>query len=67
MSQTEVVMGRFEKGRLRMPGGKKITSRDQAIAVAMREEEAAKKQGTSMRTYMGDRRRRPNLKKKKEK
>ena len=42
-----------------MPGGKKITDREQAIAVGMREEEAAKKRGTEMRTYMGDRRRRP--------
>lgn len=67
MSQMDVVMDRFKRGKLRMPGGKTITNKDQAIAVGMREEEAAKKQGTSLRTYMGDKRRRPNLKKKKEK
>ncbi len=66
MSQMDVVMGRFKKGRLRRPGGKKITDRDEALAVGLREEEAAKERGTSMRTYMGDRRMRPNLKKKKE-
>jgi hypothetical protein len=67
MDQMEIVMERFKKGRLRRPGGKKITEREDALAVGMSEERAAKERGTSMRTYMGDKRRRPNLKKKKEK
>ena len=59
MSQMEVVMGRFKKGKLRDPSGKTITKREQAIAVGMREEEAAKERGTEMRTFKGDKRRRP--------
>lgn len=59
MSQMEVVMGRFKKGKLRRPGGKKVTSREEALAIGMSEERAAEKRGTEMRTYMGDRRRRP--------
>ena len=62
MSQMDVVMGRFKKGKLRRPGGKTITSREQAIAVGLSEERAAKERGTEMRTYMGDRRRRPKKK-----
>lgn len=63
MSQMAVVMERFKKGRLRMPGGKRITNRKQALAVGMSEERAAEERGTEMRTYMGDRRRRPKKKK----
>jgi hypothetical protein len=59
MSQMDVVMGRFKKGRLRRPGGKKITNRKEAVAVGMSEERAAAERGTELRTYMGDRRRRP--------
>ena len=59
MGQMKVVMERFKKGKLRMPGGKTIKSRAQAIAVGMSEERAAEERGTEMRTYMGDRRRRP--------
>ena len=59
MSQMDIVMGRFKKGKLRDPSGKTITKREQAIAVGMREEEAAKERGTEMRTFKGDKRRRP--------
>jgi hypothetical protein len=59
MSQMDIVMGRFKKGRLRRPGGKTITDREEAVAVGLSEERAAEKRGTEMRTYMGDRRRRP--------
>ncbi len=59
MSQMDIVMGRFKKGKLRDPSGKTITKREQAIAVGMREEEAAKERGTELRTFKGDRRRRP--------
>lgn len=59
MSQMDIVMGRFKKGKLRDPSGKTITKREQAIAVGLREDEAAKERGTEMRTFKGDRRRRP--------
>lgn len=59
MSQMDIVMERFKKGKLRRPGGKTITHRKEAIAVGMSEERAAEERGTAMRTYMGDRRRRP--------
>ena len=59
MSQMDVVMERFKKGKLRRPGGRRITNLKEAIAVGMSEERAAEERGTEMRTYMGDRRRRP--------
>ena len=60
--QVGVVMDTFKKGKLRRPGGKKITSRKQAIAVALSEGRAAASRGTSKRTYMGRTRTRPKLK-----
>lgn len=62
--QVGVVMHTFAKGRLRRPGGKTITSRKQAIAVALSEGRAAASRGTSRRTYMGRTRTRPRLKRK---
>ena len=59
MSQMDIVMERFKKGKLRRPGGKTIIDREEAVAVGLSEERAAEKRGTAMRTYMGDRRRRP--------
>ena len=59
MGQKEIVMDRFSKGRLRNPSGKKITNPKQAVAVAYSEERAAEERGTEMRTFRGDRRRRP--------
>jgi hypothetical protein len=59
MSQREIVMERFRKGKLRTPSGKKVTDPMQAVAIGYSEDRSAKKRGTEMRTFKGDRRRRP--------
>lgn len=59
----ETVLREFSKGKLRTPTGKKITQRKQAVAVAFSEQRAARKRGTSRRTFKGRTRIRPKLKK----
>lgn len=53
-------METFHKGKLRSSSGKKVTDVKQAKAIAHSEEEAAKKRGTSQRTWRGRTRQRPN-------
>lgn len=57
--QKDIVMDRFRKGKLRTPSGKTVTSPMQAVAIGYSEERAAAERGTEMRTFRGDRRRRP--------
>ncbi len=59
-SQVEVVMGEFEKGRLRDSHGKTVKDPKQAKAIAMSEERSAKKRGREERTWRGRTRLRPN-------
>jgi hypothetical protein len=58
--QQKIVMDTFHEGKLRRPGGKTITNPQEAVAASYSEGRAAQKRGTSERTYMGRRRRRPN-------
>jgi|DEB0MinimDraft_6_1074348.scaffolds.fasta_scaffold174621_3 hypothetical protein len=41
--KVEKVMGEFKRGELKSGSGKKVTDRDQAVAIAMSEANAAKK------------------------
>ena len=41
-TQTQVVLHEFKEGRLRSSSGKKVTSRKQAMRIALEEERASK-------------------------
>jgi len=58
-NQAKVVLKEYGKGKLRTNTGKKVTNRKQAFAIAMSEQRAAKKRGTSKRTWKGRTRIRP--------
>lgn len=44
-TKVEKVMGEFKRGTLKSSSGSKVTSRDQAVAIALSEQRAAKKKG----------------------
>lgn len=45
-TKVEKVMGEFKRGTLKSSSGKKVTSRDQAVAIALSEQRAAKKKAS---------------------
>ena len=59
--KARLVLGEYEKSKLRSSSGEKVTDFDQAFAIAMSEQRAARRRGASMRTWRGRRRMRPNL------
>jgi hypothetical protein len=61
--QFEIVLETFKAGKLRGINGKTVTDKEQAIAIGYSEGKLAEKRGTTIRTWKGRTRRRPNLKK----
>lgn len=49
VDKTKKVMGEFKRGTLKSSSGSKVTSRKQAIAIALSEQRAAKKKGKKKR------------------
>jgi hypothetical protein len=43
MDKVRKVMGEYKEGKLKSSSGQKVTSRDQAIAIALSEQERAKR------------------------
>jgi hypothetical protein len=61
--QFNIVLETFKAGKLRGINGKTITDQEQAVAIGYSEGRSAEMRGTSVRTWRGRTRRRPNLKK----
>ncbi len=57
--QVQVVMDTFKKGKLRSSDGKKVTSKEKALAIALSEKRAVEERGMEERTWKGRKRQRP--------
>lgn len=49
MNKVEKVMGEYKSGTLKSSSGQKVTSRKQAVAIALSEQRAARKKGGLMK------------------
>ncbi len=58
--KARTVMAEYGKGKLRSSSGAPVTDFKQAVAISQSEQAAAKKRGSSKRTWRGRTRMRPN-------